>query len=404
SFVDALTLLDDNDDMFPMLNTKHHPHTTPSVFRRTSFNNLSPSTTTTTTTTTTITPPALAAAASFPSPEPTPLLACFHQKQHTSPMISGASPDDSLAFIVNATDNDDVNMTDVMIAPAADVVATTGDNDVFHTLLPPNDAAMSMLTMAGDQGAWASPVITHDDCFLTDLLSFNTHADRHNPPTTIRTRQPAVALELPLSVYTMLMQNAAALAVMQQAAAQPPRARTPTPPPVVVPSTPCIVPSTPAPVTTTTPGPAKAIPAAAPGAPRRPRPRATTTTIAAASGTFTRPRPRTTPSPTPTPTPTPSPSPTICIDWTRHAAETEKDWTTRLARHILTRTDIRGDRVFACPHQGCGQTAKRRYNVQTHLRTHMEQRDQVVCAGCGNGYKRKYELERHVKRKGCGEI
>ncbi|KAJ3116531.1 hypothetical protein HDU96_009419 [Phlyctochytrium bullatum] len=60
-------------------------------------------------------------------------------------------------------------------------------------------------------------------------------------------------------------------------------------------------------------------------------------------------------------------------------------------------------RTFLCPIERCGLRAKRRYNVQTHLRTHLPdaaRRRAHACAQCGRKYLRFYELERHWQRKG----
>ncbi|KAJ1564929.1 hypothetical protein HK405_013608, partial [Cladochytrium tenue] len=58
-------------------------------------------------------------------------------------------------------------------------------------------------------------------------------------------------------------------------------------------------------------------------------------------------------------------------------------------------------RMYVCPHDGCGLEARRRFNVVTHLRTHLagSQRPRsAVCDVCGRGYLRPYELARHKQR------
>ncbi|KAI9351609.1 hypothetical protein DFJ73DRAFT_831409 [Zopfochytrium polystomum] len=60
-----------------------------------------------------------------------------------------------------------------------------------------------------------------------------------------------------------------------------------------------------------------------------------------------------------------------------------------------------GQRVFLCPHPGCSLKAKRRFNVETHLKTHDANRTKnFQCRTCGCLFFRPYELVRHVERKG----
>ncbi|KAJ3108761.1 hypothetical protein HDU97_000161 [Phlyctochytrium planicorne] len=71
------------------------------------------------------------------------------------------------------------------------------------------------------------------------------------------------------------------------------------------------------------------------------------------------------------------------------------------AMNPLIRKIVRdGKEAHQCPVDGCNHVGERRYNVTTHLRTHLAKRERGHrCGQCGRSYIRKYELDRHVKRK-----
>ncbi|KAJ3109338.1 hypothetical protein HDU96_007250 [Phlyctochytrium bullatum] len=99
--------------------------------------------------------------------------------------------------------------------------------------------------------------------------------------------------------------------------------------------------------------------------------------------------------PRPTPSSSPiDPGPTVASERLNPA---DSAW---LASHETRIAPAEGG-GYRCPVEGCGLVGERKYNVRTHLRTHLETRARDHrCGTCGRTYIRVYELERHCRRKG----
>ena len=56
------------------------------------------------------------------------------------------------------------------------------------------------------------------------------------------------------------------------------------------------------------------------------------------------------------------------------------------------------DKMFECLYPGCGKTFKRRYNIRSHIQTHLEDRP-YACdfEGCDKAFVRNHDLVRHKK-------
>ncbi|GCE98905.1 metallothionein expression activator [Zygosaccharomyces mellis] len=56
------------------------------------------------------------------------------------------------------------------------------------------------------------------------------------------------------------------------------------------------------------------------------------------------------------------------------------------------------DKLFECQYHGCGKIFKRRYNIRSHIQTHLEDRP-YVCdfEGCDKAFVRNHDLVRHKK-------
>lgn len=55
------------------------------------------------------------------------------------------------------------------------------------------------------------------------------------------------------------------------------------------------------------------------------------------------------------------------------------------------------NKVFTCVYNGCGKKFTRRYNVRSHIQTHLSDRP-FACAYCPKKFVRQHDLNRHVKR------
>lgn len=54
------------------------------------------------------------------------------------------------------------------------------------------------------------------------------------------------------------------------------------------------------------------------------------------------------------------------------------------------------DKVFTCTYKGCGKKFTRRYNVRSHIQTHLSDRP-FACSYCPKKFVRQHDLNRHVK-------
>ncbi|KAJ3097381.1 hypothetical protein HDU97_004920 [Phlyctochytrium planicorne] len=107
----------------------------------------------------------------------------------------------------------------------------------------------------------------------------------------------------------------------------------------------------------------------------------------------------TTKSPSPTPS-TPS-TPTISLTTALSQSPSQTHWLETILQRIPTSSPL-----YTCPFETCTITSPRRYNIITHVKTHMPKRlrrRDFECQICGCAYLRPYELERHVNKKHGGE-
>ncbi|WPK25638.1 hypothetical protein PUMCH_002962 [Australozyma saopauloensis] len=54
------------------------------------------------------------------------------------------------------------------------------------------------------------------------------------------------------------------------------------------------------------------------------------------------------------------------------------------------------NKIFTCTYEGCGKKFTRRYNVRSHIQTHLSDRP-FTCSYCPKSFVRQHDLNRHVK-------
>ncbi|KAI8848883.1 hypothetical protein BC829DRAFT_393255 [Chytridium lagenaria] len=126
-----------------------------------------------------------------------------------------------------------------------------------------------------------------------------------------------------------------------------------------------------------------------------------TQTIITPPTPLTPPTPITPPTPPVALSPPTTPAPTVSSE---RLTSTDELWLRTMVRQITEVTcPSTGRPKFRCPVDRCNLLAERRYNVRTHLRTHLVKRSRDHRCDCGRTYIRVYELERHCRKTGHGK-